>query len=57
MGLRYWIEAPVLQEANDVSRHVVFALTERHRHIVLDDVIQAMLAQPAKGLVLAVIRD
>ena len=57
MGLGLWIKATLLQDANDIPRHVVFTLTKGTGHIVLDDVIQVVVAEPSKCLLLAVSRD
>ena len=51
MGLGLGIKATLLQETNHVPRYVVFSLTERAGHIVLDDVIKVVVTQPVKRLI------
>ncbi len=44
-------KATLLQETNHVPRYVVFSLTKRAGHIVLDDVIKVVVTQPVKRLI------
>ena len=44
MGLGLRIEATILQQTNNVPRNIVFALTKRNGDIVLDDIVQPVVA-------------